>query len=219
MGQACRIVVRRKFDVGRYASTTHLYEYRTNHRECTRSRWPHPLSSRQHRDVLAFPSCSTDGLLPMSRHDRSPRSHRGPGHRPCFFFQAEDGIRDYKVTGVQTCALPICPFGQPAAGAGLILIAIHLALFCLVATAGWLALRRLLWTGDLVAVLLAAGIVANPDRESVGEGKRGELGGGRIIKKKKRVSSRHVIKTAISTKVLNTTNGSYNRITEISCAS
>src|SRR5215467_10500431 len=29
-----------------------------------------------------------------------------------FFFQAEDGIRDYKVTGVQTCALPI--FGSPA---------------------------------------------------------------------------------------------------------
>src|SRR2546426_8788705 len=31
-------------------------------------------------------------------------------HRRCrvfFFFQAEDGIRDYKVTGVQTCALPI----------------------------------------------------------------------------------------------------------------
>src|SRR5215467_14921755 len=25
-----------------------------------------------------------------------------------FFFQAEDGIRDYRVTGVQTCALPIC---------------------------------------------------------------------------------------------------------------
>src|SRR2546426_635297 len=32
-----------------------------------------------------------------------------------FFFQAEDGIRDYKVTGVQTCALPISaePHGQP----------------------------------------------------------------------------------------------------------
>src|SRR5256885_12016888 len=28
-----------------------------------------------------------------------------------FFFQAEDGIRDYKVTGVQTCALPICAGG------------------------------------------------------------------------------------------------------------
>src|SRR5574339_738846 len=25
----------------------------------------------------------------------------------CFFFQAEDGIRDRLVTGVQTCALPI----------------------------------------------------------------------------------------------------------------
>src|SRR5256885_4233967 len=43
-----------------------------------------------------------------------------------FFFQAEDGIRDYKVTGVQTCALPIfdaccakirCPEGNPASSA------------------------------------------------------------------------------------------------------
>src|SRR5690606_41049920 len=25
-----------------------------------------------------------------------------------FLFQAEDGIRDFHVTGVQTCALPIC---------------------------------------------------------------------------------------------------------------
>src|ERR1039457_7380842 len=28
--------------------------------------------------------------------------------RDCEFFQAEVGMRDYKVTGVQTCALPIC---------------------------------------------------------------------------------------------------------------
>src|SRR6266511_3216799 len=29
---------------------------------------------------------------------------------PCVvFFQAEDGIRVFHVTGVQTCALPICP--------------------------------------------------------------------------------------------------------------
>src|SRR5256885_4567435 len=34
-----------------------------------------------------------------------------------FFFQAEDGIRDYKVTGVQTCALPIFLVAGPAAGA------------------------------------------------------------------------------------------------------
>ena len=31
----------------------------------------------------------------------------GVGGVVFFFFQAEDGIRDYKVTGVQTCALPI----------------------------------------------------------------------------------------------------------------
>src|SRR6266446_5471622 len=42
-----------------------------------------------------------------------------------FFFQAEDGIRDYKVTGVQTCALPIsrtqtrtAPAHLPAHGYG-----------------------------------------------------------------------------------------------------
>src|SRR5256885_3643933 len=44
----------------------------------------------------------------------------GSGRGLCvFFFQAEDGIRDYKVTGVQTCALPIygiegrCPSARP----------------------------------------------------------------------------------------------------------
>src|SRR3989449_8065189 len=31
--------------------------------------------------------------------------------RQFFFFQAEDGIRDVAVTGVQTCALPICQPG------------------------------------------------------------------------------------------------------------
>src|SRR5690606_39659395 len=31
-----------------------------------------------------------------------------------FFFQAEDGIRDFHVTGVQTCALPICDGHQEA---------------------------------------------------------------------------------------------------------
>src|SRR2546430_10112252 len=30
-------------------------------------------------------------------------------HLSVFFFQAEDGIRDLTVTGVQTCALPISP--------------------------------------------------------------------------------------------------------------
>src|SRR5207253_8079652 len=36
-----------------------------------------------------------------------------------FFFQAEDGIRDGHVTGVQTCALPIC-IVQPVRLAGAI---------------------------------------------------------------------------------------------------
>src|SRR5690606_40691096 len=36
---------------------------------------------------------------------RPPRRGRRPAAR--FFFQAEDGIRDFHVTGVQTCALPI----------------------------------------------------------------------------------------------------------------
>src|SRR2546428_13439392 len=34
-----------------------------------------------------------------------------------FFFQAEDGIRDLIVTGVQTCALPISPFRRRMAAA------------------------------------------------------------------------------------------------------
>src|SRR5699024_12024178 len=32
----------------------------------------------------------------------------------CFFFQAEDGIRDRNVTGVQTCALPISSRADPS---------------------------------------------------------------------------------------------------------
>src|SRR5258708_26391769 len=44
--------------------------------------------------------------------------HRGD---ECFFFfQAEDGIRDDLVTGVQTCALPISGLGEPLA-----VIALH----------------------------------------------------------------------------------------------
>src|SRR2546430_13666782 len=39
----------------------------------------------------------------------TPLMRIGERHRSmCFFFQAEDGIRDLTVTGVQTCALPIC---------------------------------------------------------------------------------------------------------------
>src|SRR5205809_6491606 len=36
-------------------------------------------------------------------------------HHHYFFFQAEDGIRDVAVTGVQTCALPISFFSMSTA--------------------------------------------------------------------------------------------------------
>src|SRR6266581_6427871 len=38
----------------------------------------------------------------------------------CFFFQAEDGIRDGRVTGVQTCALPISRGRKQEAGGRLL---------------------------------------------------------------------------------------------------
>src|SRR5207237_6009711 len=77
------------------------------------------------------------------------------------FFQAEDGIRDSSVTGVQTCALPIW-------------LAAHAH-----------ALRR-----------RAAGKRAGAGRELVDRseerrvGKSVDLGGGRIIKKKKETEKR-----------------------------
>src|SRR2546430_3192124 len=43
-------------------------------------------------------------------------SHVMVCHLFFFFFQAEDGIRDLTVTGVQTCALPISADAATAAG-------------------------------------------------------------------------------------------------------
>src|SRR5260370_10824456 len=43
-----------------------------------------------------------------------------------FFFQAEDGIRDSSVTGVQTCALPIFSARYVARGDGVIFFAVAL---------------------------------------------------------------------------------------------
>src|SRR5215213_6170897 len=45
-----------------------------------------------------------------------------------FFFQAEDGIRDWSVTGVQTCALPIwqrCGAGEDRGDEGVLLAEIR----------------------------------------------------------------------------------------------
>src|SRR5579863_3243810 len=38
-----------------------------------------------------------------------------------FFFQAEDGIRDGRVTGVQTCALPISRLAVPRAAIAIVI--------------------------------------------------------------------------------------------------
>src|SRR5207244_7034126 len=57
-----------------------------------------PVTDSLSRANLIF--SVTDRLLSVER--------RGPV-RTLFFFQAEDGIRDDLVTGVQTCALPIYP--------------------------------------------------------------------------------------------------------------
>src|SRR5690625_1739984 len=65
------------------------------------------VSPRLHRSVrlfaqLSFLVCARVGVLlfPFGSRDVSYLY-------VCFFFQAEDGIRDGHVTGVQTCALPI----------------------------------------------------------------------------------------------------------------
>src|SRR5438309_8402778 len=44
-----------------------------------------------------------------------PGSESARAEQVLFFFQAEDGIRDGTVTGVQTCALPISAERRPAA--------------------------------------------------------------------------------------------------------
>src|SRR4030066_1882756 len=76
-----------------------------------------------------------------------------------FFFQAEDGIRDSSVTGVQTCALPILAHLDPVG-----------------------------YDQSLVGVCRRVSGVeeARQDRKSGVEGKSGDLGGRRIIKKKKK---------------------------------
>src|SRR5256885_4201786 len=59
--------------------------------------------NRQLQQLSAASTClnSADGPVPNATSMSLPF---------IFFFQAEDGIRDYKVTGVQTCALPICAY-------------------------------------------------------------------------------------------------------------
>src|SRR2546422_2946631 len=51
----------------------------------------------------------------ITTHGTSPICNSNRGF---FFFQAEDGIRDVAVTGVQTCALPISSITRDVSGEG-----------------------------------------------------------------------------------------------------
>src|SRR5690606_39530806 len=97
---------------------------------------------------------------------------------PSFFFQAEDGIRHFPVTGVQTCALPIfvdSPAGIRAGDVdgwlehvGVVLVPILPSAIDLEATAPFL--------DDLAAL---GRIKRGKDRKSVVEGTRVEVAGRR----------------------------------------
>src|SRR6266540_4542692 len=91
-----------------------------------------------------------------------------------FFFQAEDGIRDRDVTGVQTCALPISPVSSRP-----------FQMVCILGTrrpssSRWTAARR--------------------RSEERREGKSVDLGGRRIIKKKKKSKKKEEQKNKGQTK-------------------
>src|SRR3712207_9412041 len=98
-----------------------------------------------------------------------------------FFFQAEDGIRDIGVTGVQTCALPIwLPNGD-----------------LLVVSMKDQRLLRLA-DGEVTTHADLSGVCGGhvndmvvEDRKSGVLGKSVDLGGRRIIKKKKKNSSQY----------------------------
>src|SRR3712207_7118065 len=102
--------------------------------------------------------------------------------RDVFFFQAEDGIRDIGVTGVQTCALPIYDARFPDAvkqemaatgdRAGIAVPVVVDGSLCGVLSTSGRAPRR--WTSEEVR-----------DRKSGVEGKSVDLGGRRIINKKR----------------------------------
>src|SRR5690606_40297589 len=83
-----------------------------------------------------------------------------------FFFQAEDGIRDFHVTGVQTCALPIyCMLGFAA---GMMLAASSFSLIL----PGLEAARGLLGSGTGAALTVTIGLGLRSEERRVGKGGR-----------------------------------------------
>src|SRR3712207_7794076 len=102
-----------------------------------------------------------------------------------FLFQAEDGIRDIGVTGVQTCALPIFHTPLPA-GEDLLYVesAPHrFVLRRLRADGSTAVVADLPSGGPVLASATHVAVLQLDDRQSVVEGKRVALGGRRIITK------------------------------------
>src|SRR5256885_15631199 len=100
------------------------------------------------------------------------------------FFQAEDGIRDYKVTGVQTCALPI---SGGVEWAGPLAAGLRANLGLRVASRGLLRLGE------------GEGRTFPEIGRAAGRG-RGEISGGGVSlkKKKKTVLRRHILCLSLS---------------------
>src|SRR5690349_24855701 len=90
-----------------------------------------------------------------------------------FFFQAEDGIRDLYVTGVQTCALPIYDFSKYKENCEMDRRAIE-------------ALGSALAGSDRSLIFTSVTALVGQRSEERRVGKSVDLGGRRIIKKKKR---------------------------------
>src|SRR5256885_6192170 len=75
--------------------------------ECRRTAGP-PHSFRERSELRALICMSMIAAINRCVFlDRDGVLNKAIVRNGIFFFQAEDGIRDYKVTGVQTCALPI----------------------------------------------------------------------------------------------------------------
>src|SRR5256886_4027256 len=68
--------------------------------------------SRNHRDGEAGPKSSNQRMDTLRQPQKPGETSVQRTERLFFFFQAEDGIRDLTVTGVQTCALPISNVGE-----------------------------------------------------------------------------------------------------------
>src|SRR5688500_19277076 len=90
----------------------------------------------------------------------------------CFCFQAEDGIRDYKVTGVQTCALPISPVREDFPG-----VEVHANLI-----SGFLG-QAIMQRPDLVLAISVLTVLLRSEERRVGKAgaPRSTLSNGNVV--------------------------------------